>query len=132
MRFLVKKSVVFVVESNAELFFVTLVKDEKGFSKTTSYEDYPISRELFQWESQSTTKISSKAGQRYIHHRETGTSLYLCVRNTRTNSIDLANAFTLLGDVRYVRHSGEKPIRFEWQLTRPMPALLYEQGRAAM
>ena len=76
--------------------------------------------------------MSSKDGQRYIHHGELGHSIYLCVRNTRQNSIGVASAFTLLGDVTHVSHKGEKPIRFEWRLTRPMPAQLYEQGRAVV
>lgn len=119
-------------EAGVDLFFVTLVKNDEDFSESTRYADYPISRDLFQWESQSTTTLSSKDGQRYIHHGELGHSIYLCVRNTRQNSIGVANAFTLLGDVTHVSHKGEKPIRFEWRLTRPMPAHLYEQGRAVV
>lgn len=127
-----REGVYYVKESDVDLFFVTLVKNEADFSETTRYADFPISRDLFQWESQSTTKLSSRDGQRYIHHQENGHSIYLCVRNTRENAAGIAAAFTLLGDVTHVRHSGEKPIRFEWQLSRPMPAQLYEQGRAAV
>ena len=127
-----REGVYYVKEAGVDLFFVTLVKKESDFSESTRYADYPISRELFQWESQSTTKLSSKDGQRYIHHEENGHSIYLCVRNTRVNAAGVASAFTLLGDVTHVRHSGEKPIRFEWRLNRPMPAQLYELGRAAI
>lgn len=127
-----REGVYYIKESDVDLFFVTLVKNEADFSESTRYADFPISRDLFQWESQSTTKLSSDAGQRYIHHQENGHSIYLCVRNTRENSAGVAAAFTLLGDVTHVRHSGEKPIRFEWHLNRPMPAQLYELGRAAV
>lgn len=127
-----REGVHYVKDANVDLFFVTLVKDEKGFSNTTSYEDYPISRDLFQWESQSTTTLSSRAGQRYIHHEQMGTSIYLCVRNTRQNANKVANAYTLLGNVTHVSHQGEKPIRFQWRLQRQMPAKLYEQGRAVV
>lgn len=127
-----REGVYYATESDLDLFFVTLSKNEADFSETTRYADYPISPDLFQWESQSTTKLDSKAGQRYIHHLENNHSIYLCVRNTRLDAAGVARAFTLLGDVSHVRHSGEKPIRFEWQLLRPMPAGLYEQGRAVV
>ncbi|WP_311389650.1 DUF3427 domain-containing protein [Corynebacterium haemomassiliense] len=127
-----REGVYHVKEADVDLFFVTLLKQESDFSESTRYADFPISRDLFQWESQSTTKLTSKDGQRYIHHEENGHSIYLCVRNTRLNAAGVAAAFTLLGSVSHVSHSGEKPIRFEWQLSRPMPAQLYEQGRAAV
>lgn len=127
-----REGVYYVKEADVDLFFVTLLKEEADFSESTRYADFPISRNLFQWESQSTTKLTSKDGQRYIHHEENGHSIYLCVRNTRENAAGVAAAFTLLGNVSHVGHSGEKPIRFEWQLHRPMPAELYEQGRAAI
>lgn len=127
-----REGVSHIKEADVDLFFVTLVKKESDFSESTRYADFPISPDLFQWESQSTTKLDSKDGQRYIHHQETGHSIYLCVRNTRKNAVGDARAFTFLGDVNHVRHSGEKPIRFEWRLSRPMPAQLYEQGRAAI
>ena len=127
-----REGVSHIKEADVDLFFVTLVKKESDFSESTRYADFPISPDLFQWESQSTTKLNSKDGQRYIHHQETGHSIYLCVRNTRKNAAGDAGAFTFLGDVNHVRHSGEKPIRFEWQLHRPMPAELYELGRATV
>ena len=61
-----REGVYYVKESDVDLFFVTLVKNEADFSETTRYADFPISRDLFQWESQSTTKLSSRDGQRYI------------------------------------------------------------------
>ncbi len=127
-----REGVYYISEADVDLFFVTLTKNENDFSESTRYADYPIPRDLFQWESQSTASLSSKAGQRYIHHQEHGHSIYLCVRNTRQSSTGVANAFTFLGDVTYVSHQGEKPIRFEWRLSRAMPAALYEQGRAVV
>jgi hypothetical protein len=48
-----------------ELFFVTLVKDEKRFSPTTRYLDYAISPTLFHWQSQSGTTEDGEVGKRY-------------------------------------------------------------------
>lgn len=122
----------FLEEAAVDLFFVTLVKEDKDFSVSTRYKDFPITKDLFQWESQARTALDSKTGQRYIHHEELGSRVFLCVRNARRNSIGGAGAYTFLGDVNHVRHSGEKPIQFEWKLHRPMPARLYEQGRAVV
>ena len=68
----------------ADVFFVTLVKSEAHFSPTTMYADHAISPTVFQWESQSTTAEKSPTGQRYIHHREMGSSVHLFVRETKT------------------------------------------------
>ncbi len=49
-----------------DAFMINLHKDEAGFSPTTMYRDYPISRELFHWESQNATSTASPAGRRYL------------------------------------------------------------------
>jgi hypothetical protein len=46
--------------------------------------DHVISPTLFQWDSQNARAKASKTGQRYIHHRETGTSVHLLVRESKT------------------------------------------------
>lgn len=99
---------------------------------TNSALNRPLDTDLFHWESQSGTSLKSKTGQRYIHHREEGTTILLAVRATKSNSLNLASAFTLLGPVEYASHRGEKPIQFEWKLDRPMPHELYLQGRAVV
>ena len=127
-----REGVRYINELELDLFFVTLVKDEDTFSETTSYKDYPISPELFHWESQSSTAVDSPTAQRYIHHGERASSIVLAVRNTTKSSAGTAQAFTLLGEVDYIRHQSEKPIQFEWKLQRPMPTQLYTQGRAVV
>jgi hypothetical protein len=52
-----------------DLLAFTLDKSSGDFSPTTRYRDYAISRDLIHWESQSTTSLASKTGQRYLHHR---------------------------------------------------------------
>ena len=42
---------------------VTFQKTEKEFSPSTMYADYPISRELMHWESQSNTSQHHKTGR---------------------------------------------------------------------
>ena len=57
---------------NAELHRLTtpvsLDKTIGGFSPTTPYRDYAISRDLIHWESQSATRADSETGRRYQNH----------------------------------------------------------------
>lgn len=127
-----REGVYYLPEQNIDLLFVTLIKNEDDFSETTRYEDVPLSRELFQWESQSQTTLDSATGQRYLHHQELGSQVVLCVRVEKSTALGTAAPFTLLGPVNYVSHRGEKPIRIEWALERRMPAEIFEAGRAAV
>ena len=61
---------------------MTLKKSEADYSPTTMYRDYPISRDLFHWESQSVTSVDSPTGQRYLSRD--GQSL-LFTRDQRVN-----------------------------------------------
>lgn len=125
-----REGVCYLPDQKADLFLVTLQKDEKHFSERTSYKDYPISPELFHWESQAQTSLKSPTAQRYIHHQELEHSLILAVRNTNGNEVGLAEAFTLLGHVDVISHRSEKPIQFELQLERTMPQKLFQFGKA--
>ena len=109
----------------AYALLITLNKSERDFSPTTMYEDYPMSRELFHWQSQSNTTQSSDSGQNLIKHAERGYSIHLFVRSTRT--IGPATApFQYLGKATCVEHKGECPISFVWKLEHLMPAELLE------
>src|SRR5690606_21918272 len=48
-----------------DVLFVTLEKDEKDFTPTTLYNDYPLSQRRFHWESQAVTAFDSSTGRRY-------------------------------------------------------------------
>ena len=127
-----REGVKYIEDLNLDIFFVTLVKNDKTFSPTTSYHDYAISPSKFHWESQSSTSLKSKTAKRYIHHAELGSTVLMAVRNMKTNEVGLASAYTLLGEIDYVRHQSEKPIQIEWELRRPMPNKLYLEGRAVV
>lgn len=119
--------VVWAPETGIDALFVNLHKDEGQFSPTTMYRDFPISRELFHWESQNNTSTSSPAGKRYLHHREEGTDVLLFVRDRPHDEIGAA-PFLLLGDVDYVEHKGERPIAITWRLHRPMPTAVMQSA----
>ena len=84
-----------------------------GFSPTTRYRDYAISRELIHWESQSTTSVAG-TGQRYINHRQRGTRVLLFARPSAAD-----RAFWCLGQ-RPTRATRRAPDRLHLE-TRPPP-----------
>ena len=117
----------YVEDAKVDVFAFTLDKSVGGFSPTTRYRDYAISRDLIHWESQSVTSVGSDTGQRYINHEERGSSVLLFAR-LRTDD----RSFWCLGTARYRSHDGDRPIAFVWQLDHPLPADLYTSFAAAV
>jgi hypothetical protein len=106
--------------SNTEILFVTLDKSEKTFSPSTRYEDFALSPTRFHWQSQSTTGENSPTGQRYSRQRENGARFLLFVRPKK------GDPFLFLGPLRYVSHTGSRPMSIYWDLDHPMPAWFFE------
>lgn len=106
--------------SNTEVFFVTLDKSEKTFSPSTRYEDFALSPTRFHWQSQSTTGENSPTGQRYTRQRENSARFLLFVRPKK------GDPFLFLGPLRYVSHTGSRPMSIYWDLDYPMPARFFE------
>lgn len=118
----IREGVVFAPEAHADAFFVTLHKSEADYSPTTMYQDYAINSELFHWESQSGTTVASKTGQRYLHHRETGSHILLFTRQHKVSAFGTGAPYLFLGEADYLEHRGERPIAITWRLRTPMPA----------
>lgn len=113
---------------NADFFFVTIDKDEKLFGLTTRYDDYAMNERHFHWQSQSKTSLESTVGQRYcrVDFTDEAPQAHLFVRRTKKEG-SVTPAFVYLGRVRYVKHEGECPISFVWELETPMTATLLTQ-----
>ncbi len=126
----VREGVKFVSPERADMLFVTLQKTEEHFSPTTMYRDRAVSPDVFQWESQSTTTIRSKTGQRYLTHDELGSSVHLFVRETRRTALDVASPYLYAGQAHYQSHQGERPIEIMWRLERALPADVFHSARA--
>ncbi len=107
---------------------VTFQKTEKEFSPSTMYQDYPISRDLLHWESQSQTSQGSETGQNLIHHLERGYTMLFFARSRKKLSGATA-PFTYLGPAAHVSHQSERPIQMIWKLTHPMPVEMFEENR---
>ena len=74
-------------------------------------------------ESQSQDREGSAKIQRYIHHKDTGNSISLFVREYKRNGSYTA-PYTFLGNAEYVSHEGERPVSFVWKLHNAIPAEL--------
>ena len=105
-------------ELNVDIFLITAKKSEADYSPTTMYADYPISPELFHWESQSTTSVHSPTGQRYLN----GTSTVLLFVRHEPNDDFGTSPYLFLGPATYVSHTGDRPIAITWKLKTPMPS----------
>jgi superfamily II DNA or RNA helicase/HKD family nuclease len=115
----------------ADVFFVTLVKTEAHFSPTTMYADHALSPTLFQWESQNSTAEKSPTGQRYINHREMGTSVHLFVRETKSGDGIGTPPYLYAGPMSYMSHTGERPMRILWRLQHALPADVFHAAKVA-
>lgn len=111
--------------TNVDALLVTLRKEDKEFAPSTRYRDYPISADLFHWESQNSTTQGSKVGRRYLD----GTSnVVLFARAARDDEFGGGAPFVCLGAATVVEHHGERPISITWQLVRPMPQQVLHGG----
>ncbi len=115
-------------EVKAYALLVTFQKTEKEFSPSTMYDNYPISRELLHWESQSTTAQHHQDGRNLIDHLARGYTVLVFARDRKERNAVTA-PFTCLGPVDIVRYEGERPIRFVWRLRAPMPVEMFEDNR---
>ncbi len=110
------------VTKETDVFLVTLNKSEKEFSDTTLYEDYSINKELFHWQSQSTTSDTSKTGIRYRKQNETGGIVLLFVRKSKKDAFGKSLPYTFLGTAHFMSYEGSQPMSIIYKLDHPIPA----------
>ncbi len=128
----VQGGVRWVDTEQADLFFVTLTKNERHYSPTTMYADRAITPEIFQWESQNTTRERSPTGQRYIHHVANGSTVHLFLRENKEADGALgAPPYLYAGTMQYISHVGERPMRIKWRLDHPLPADVFHTAHVA-
>jgi superfamily II DNA or RNA helicase/HKD family nuclease len=107
---------------------VTFQKTEREFSPTTMYADYPVSRELLHWESQSNTTQASNTGQNLIYHRDRDYTILVFARSAKKRN-GIASPFTYLGPADRVSFEDERPIKMIWRLCYAMPVDMFEENR---
>jgi superfamily II DNA or RNA helicase/HKD family nuclease len=117
--------VVYSESTNVDALLVTLHKEEKEFAPSTRYRDYPMSADLFHWESQNSTTLNSAVGRRYV---EGSSHVLLFTRAARNDGFGGGAPFVCLGTAGVVEHQGERPISITWRLDRPMPQYVLQTG----
>ncbi|WP_343065217.1 DUF3427 domain-containing protein [Halomonas fontilapidosi] len=123
--------VIHAKDIRAYIHLVTFQKDDTDFSPTTRYRDYPISRTLLHWESQSNTSQASATGQNYLHFEERGYTILFFARLTKRIEGETA-PFVFLGPAKALKsYHGDRPIAMTWELAYPVPAELFEEARPA-
>ncbi len=115
-------------EIKAYALLVTFQKTEREFSPSTMYADYPISRELMHWESQSNTAQKSESGQNLISHEDRGYTILIFARDVKKRN-GCTVPFIFLGPANIVSYESERPIRVVWKLKHPMPVQMFEDNR---
>ncbi|MBU1171857.1 MAG: DUF3427 domain-containing protein [Proteobacteria bacterium] len=115
-------------EIKAYALLITYQKTEKEFSPSTMYADYPVSRELLHWESQSNTTQESPTGQNLIDHQSRGYTILVFARDQKRRN-NCTVPFVYLGPVDHVSHESERPIKIMWRLHYPMPVEMFEENR---
>lgn len=121
-----------VEQWKTELLFVELEKSENDYSPTTLYNDYPITPDLFRWESQSSAHEGTPAGKRYLAAVPgSGQHVLLFVRQRRKDARGETMPYLCLGLCDLHDHRGAKPMRIDWRLRVPMPAWFFEETKIA-
>ena len=123
-----REGVLYIKEKNTDIFFITINKNESDYLPSTMYNDYAISSELFNWESQSTTGVDSPTGQRYVTDRSEGHKVLLFVREYK-NKYGNAAPYIFLGNARYVSHKGSNPIQIIWKMGHPIPERIIRESK---
>ena len=118
-------------EKQTYVHLVTFRKEERDFSPTTLYKDYPTSRNVLLWESQSTTTQNSPTGQNDIHFKDHGYTILFFARLRKKIDGETAPFYYLGPAEGLIDFKGNRPIAMTSKLTHPMPAQLYEEARAA-
>ena len=123
-----REGVLWAEAMQTDAFFVTLKKTERDYSPTTMYRDFALSPELFHWESQNATSVTSPVGRRYLTQRETGTHVLLLVRDVKKSEWGGPAPYACLGPATYAEHTGSKPIAITYRLRHPMPTDVYRRA----
>lgn len=121
-----------VLHDKRNKFYVHLVtfqKEEKDFSTTTMYKDYPISRTKLHWESQGSVSLTSETARNYLNFESLGYTILFFARIQKQIEGE-TSPFLFLGPAKsLLSYEGEKPISMVWELEYPMPAKFFEESK---
>lgn len=108
---------------------VTFEKNQKQFSESTMYRDFPTAPDMLHWESQVTATQSGKMGQIYANHVAMGYRILFFTRIRKEAASGVTSPFLFLGEGTFLDATGNRPIAIRWQLQHPMPMSHYREAR---
>jgi hypothetical protein len=121
--------VVHIKARRTYLHLVTFRKDERDFSPTTRYRDYPITPSILHWESQSGISANSQTAQNYLRFKEREYTILFFARLDKQINGETA-PFVFLGPASALQScESERPLKMVWELAYPMPAAMFEEAR---
>jgi len=94
-------------EGKVHVLLVTISK--QGKAEDHRYVDHWIDQRTFHWQSQNQTGPNDNRGSSIVRHQKLGISIHLFVRSTKLAG-GRAAPFEYCGPVRYISHSGSKPM----------------------
>lgn len=124
-----REGVAYKKSINTEALFITLKKSDKEYSPTTMYDDYALNEFLFHWQSQNSTAPNSPKGISYINHKNMGKKILLFVREQNQDEYGLTMSYVFIGEAKFIKSYGAKPMNIEWKLDEPMPGYLLKESR---
>ena len=117
----------YIEDKHTDLFFITINKNEEDYLPSTMYNDYAKSKDLFNWESQSTIGVNTPTGQRYIYDRTNEHKVLLFVRESN-QEYNQAAPYIFLGNARYFSHKGSNPIQIVWKMEHQIPERIIRES----
>jgi len=105
--------------------FLLVTLNKRGQQKDHRYHDYFIDDHTFHWQSQKSTKPSSKKGLAVIEQKKTGSRIHLFVRKNKLVAGKGA-PFYYCGLVDYISHTGSQPLSVKFALETPLSEMLID------
>lgn len=120
-----QSGVLWIPSHSAYLMFVTLDKDEAGFTERTRYRDYAVSPSVFHWQTPAATYVESEVGQRILRAKQGLGTMWLFVRQSQKDEFG-SSPFCFMGAFRPTELQGERPISVTGELAVPLPPAWFE------
>lgn len=121
--------VVHYEEQKVIAHLVTFEKNEKQFSESTMYRDFPTAPDLLHWESQVGATQTSKMGKIYANHEALGYRILFFTRIRKQAAKGITAPFLYLGPGKFLDATGNRPIAIRWQLEHSIPITHYREAR---
>lgn len=119
-----REGVYHIKQSDLDLFFITLNKNENEYSINTMYNDYAINDKLFHWESQNKTTDNGKDGSRYRDQTRKLRTLLFVREFKKLNG--QTSPYEFIGRGNFKSSEGSKPMKVIWEMENTIPPSIIE------